>query len=84
MAFEQIRLQSLPIDSVPCFCPTWDEIKGKAHLYRTARLRSTGQYVQLLRIVNGLAMAKPLFACRLAYTQDISHHPTEELCDFCP
>lgn len=71
-------LLSLPIDSCPCFCPTWDEIKGKAHMYRTARLRSTGQYVSLWAV-----NADGFFAVLLPGTSLVKTYSTEELCDFC-
>lgn len=73
---------TIPINSVPCFCPTWDEIKGKAHMYRTARLRSTGQHVKLAGLhgpgsffVN-IPGPKGHPGYKVTYT-------TEELCDFC-
>jgi len=74
---------TLPIDSCPCFCPTWDEIKDKAHMYRTARLRSTGQYVEILYVVQGfLTTGQAFFGCRVGQ-HDAQAFTTEELCDFC-
>ncbi len=29
----------------------WEEIKGKAHLYETAKLNSVGRFVKILRVV---------------------------------
>lgn len=79
-------LQTLPIDSVPCSCPTWEDIAGKAHLYETARLRSTGEYVKLCRVVkfiDGGELKEPVFACRIPSMGGVEHRTTEELCDFC-
>lgn len=76
----------LPIDSVPVSLVTWSEIAGKAHLYATARLRTTGEYVQLCRVVrfvDGCELAEPVFACRIPSMAGIEHRTTNELCDFC-
>lgn len=76
----------LPIDTVPVSLATWDEIKGKAHLYKTARLRSTGEYVQLCRVVkfiDGNELVEPVFACRIPSMAGFEHRTTDELCDFC-
>lgn len=72
-------MQPLPIDSAPCWCPSWDEIKDKAHMYRTARIRSTGQYVSLGGYV--LTMRGYMFGVHKDGV--ILHYSTEELCDFC-
>ncbi len=74
-------MTKLPIDDVPCFCPTWDEIKDKAHMYKTARIRSTGQYVKLCGLI--LYKSDPAF---LAQSPGFESHEiltTEQLCDFC-
>lgn len=79
-------MQTLPIDTVPVFTPTWSEIAGKAHLYATARLRSTGEYVQLCRVikfVDGQELTEPVFACRIPSMGGVEHRKTEELCGFC-
>lgn len=79
-------LQALPIDTVPVFCPEWAEISGKAHMYKTARLRSTGEYVELCRIVkyiDGLELVEPVFACRIPSMAGVEHRTTGELCGFC-
>lgn len=76
----------LPIDSVPVSTPTWNEIAGKAHNYKTARLRSTGEYVAIIgvrRFVDGLELAEPCFAVRVAGMAGYELRTTEELCGFC-
>lgn len=76
-------MQSLPIDSVLCWCPSWDEIKDKAHLYATARIRATGQCVEILYVVQGfLTTGQAFFGCRVG-ANDAQAFTTEELCDFC-
>lgn len=78
-------MRMLPIDSIPAWCPTWDEIKSKAHLYQTARLRSTGQWVKLCgvtRFVDGLELTEPVFRCRAIGMAGIEHRTTQELCAF--
>lgn len=70
----------LPIDSIPCWCPSWDEIKDKAHMYRTARIRSSGQYVSLLNL-SGLG--EGYFSVQAIDDLNPSLYHTEELCDFC-
>lgn len=76
-------MQTFPFDTVPCFVPTWDEIKGKAHLYKTARRRSDGKYLSLLglsRYADGLELVEPVFMVRdeigLAITLGKSGHAT--------
>jgi hypothetical protein len=50
-------------DSVPHFDPDWADISGKSHMYKTARLRTDGQHVELMGVItNGCA---PMFRCRL-------------------
>lgn len=71
-------MQTLPIDSVPCWCPSWDEIKGKAHMYATARIRETGEYVGIWNV-----NADGFFAVLMPGTHLIKAYSTEELCDFC-
>jgi hypothetical protein len=64
---------------------TWEEIKGKAHYYKTARLRDTGEYVALCSIIqtqNGLALPEPMFFCRIAFTETYVNKLTSELFSF--
>jgi len=70
-------LQTLPIDSVPCFVPTWEDIKDKAHLYATARIRATGQYVKIRTVNSGH------WSVSTAPPERYLLATTEELCDFC-
>jgi hypothetical protein len=80
------NFQKLPIDDIPVFCPTWEEIAGKAHHYQTARVRATGAYVKVCRVVrfvDGLETVEPLFACRHIGEASVTHYSTEELCAFC-
>lgn len=79
-------LQLLPIDSVPVFCPTWAEISGKAHMYKTARIRSTGEYVSIIgvrKFIDGLELVEPAFAVRVAGFAGYETRRTDELCAFC-
>lgn len=79
-------MQPLPIDSAPCWCPSWDEIKDKAHCYTTARIRMTGEYVRISHVVfwnDWQALAEPMFAVRPQGWSTTTNFPTEELCDFC-
>ena len=79
------EMQILPIDSIPVFCPSWESIKHKASLYQTARLRTTGEHVKLCRlvsVVDGLKLAEPVFAVRVAGMAGVEHRTTEELCGF--
>lgn len=76
-------MQSLPIDSIPCWGPSWDEIKDKAHHYKTARIRATGECVEILYVVQGfLKTGQAFFGCRIG-PQEAQAFTTEELCDFC-
>ena len=71
---------------IPIFTPAWSDITGKAHLYKTARLRSTGEYVAIIgvrRFIDGLELVEPCFAVRVPGVAGYEHRTTEELCDFC-
>jgi hypothetical protein len=77
-------MTTLPIDDVPVSCPTWADIAGKAHLYKTARLRSTGEYVSIIgvrRYADGLELVTPAFLVR-PINGTPETRTTEELCDF--
>lgn len=76
-------LKTYPWDSIPHYSPTWKEIKGKAHHYKTAHLRSDGTIVSLLGIlsnVNGRQLAEPVFLVRSA--QFTGPMETDQLCGF--
>lgn len=72
-------MKILPIDDVPVFCPTWEEIEGKAHMYKTARIRATGEYV---RIHLGMFLGTPMFLCYASEKVRRGLKTTEELCGF--
>lgn len=74
------------MNHLPPISPTWEQVKDKAHLYQTAKLRSTGEYVQLCRVVkfiDGGELTEPVFACRIPSMAGVEHRTTEELCAFC-
>jgi hypothetical protein len=79
------QMKTIPLDTKR-FMPTWTEIKDKAHLYATARLRTTGEWVKIVAVVkymDGLQLAEPCFAVRFQNEAGHGYYKTEELCDFC-
>lgn len=70
-------------DYVPHFAPTWAQIEGKAHLYKTAKKRSTGEIVRIIgvtRYADGLELVEPMFKVR--DNDGWFHMATEDLCGF--
>jgi hypothetical protein len=64
---------------------TWEQIRSKAHMYKTARIRATGEYVALnsiIHVYNGLRLLEPMFSCRVAFTENILELTTRELFSF--
>lgn len=72
-------MTTLPIDTVPCWCPTWADIKDKAHFYKTARVRETGQYVAIKHVTTLLNPGT--FFVELNGV--VMPFDTDQLCDFC-
>lgn len=73
-------------DTVPSWIPKWSDIKGKAHLYKTARVRANGKFVRLLGVMLFKAdkeLEEPVFACHFSGSFKVSYLTTEELADFC-
>lgn len=80
-----MSMQHLAIDDIPLFCPEWPEIAGKAHMYKTARLRSTGEYVSIVALVrfsDGCELMEPAFSVRRTGEPSFVC-ATDELCAFC-
>lgn len=82
LPLKAFMMKTLPIDTVPCFCPTWEEIADKAHMYKTARNRTTGEYMTILHVFSGTEKIAPLFYAKRSYSEP-AYFKTEELCDFC-
>lgn len=62
--------------NVTHFTPTWDEIKGKAKMYRMARLRETGE------CVNVELKCEDCFSCYRSKDSFIGYKSTKDLCAF--
>ncbi len=78
------RMVTYPWDDVPHWSPVWDEIKGKAHLYKTSFRRSDGKCVGLAGVakyVDGLELIQPCFKVRDEF--GIVLMETRDLCGFC-
>lgn len=61
---------------VPHFTSTWEEIKGKAKLYRTARVRETREHVAVE------LKCPDCFSCYRNKDSFIGYKSTKELCAF--
>jgi hypothetical protein len=73
-----------PWDWCEHLSPTWEEIAGKAHLYKTAYRRSDGKCLALLgvsRFADGLELAEPVFMVRDEF--GLVRMTTDQLCGFC-
>ncbi len=75
-------MKTLPIDTVPVWCPTWEEIKGKARHYKTAKIRSTGEYVRICRLASWSA-TEQIFVVTQSNKEGEQFFLTEQLCNFC-
>ena len=77
-------LQLFPWDTIAHWCPTWAEIRGKAHHYKTARRQSDGKHVALIGVslyANGRKLEEPVFLVR--EEKQITAMATGQLCAFC-
>jgi hypothetical protein len=72
-------------DLVPHFSPAWEEIRGKAHMYKTAYRRSDGKIFALLGLItrdaDGNLLPQPLF--RVREETGLRPMATHQLCGFC-
>lgn len=77
-------------DNIRHYSPAWDEIKGKAELYQTARRKDNGSFVRLEGIVHDHPdFLEPVFITTQGSASSASSirrpelFTTSQLCDFC-